>query len=131
MATEVQEFLTFFQVPQLYIESLRREAANSLGLFIESIPMSESVFPMIRFGEASQSQDFTRVPKILLADFQNKYSEFCASYGYRPRILSDEEQCFEAFGLKLYYIRDRSTRVYSKLRWKQPSEKTPPSKNEE
>ena len=30
----LETYLTFFQIPQLYIESMRRKAANSLGLFI-------------------------------------------------------------------------------------------------
>ncbi len=99
--------------------------------------MSETVFPSSRFAAQNeesavpgQSQDFSRIPKILLSDFQNKYSEFCANYGYQPRILEDEADTFTAFGLKIEYINDRKTRVYAKLRWKKDSEKKAKTKSQ-
>ena len=45
----IDAYLTFFQIPQLYIENMRRKAANSLALFIKCIPMSEDAFPQSRF----------------------------------------------------------------------------------
>ena len=74
-AKQTQEgFLTVFQVPQLYIETMRRRAANSLALFIKSIPMSKSYFPASRFKASSasssgQNQDFSRIKKIQVRDF--------------------------------------------------------------
>lgn len=73
--------------------------------------------------------DFSRVPKLLLSDFQNKYSEFCANFGYQARILEDEEDTFNTYRLKIEYIKDRRTRVYAKLRWKQDNEKKNKSKS--
>lgn len=99
-----ESFLTVFQVPQLYIETMRRRAANSLALFIKSIPMSKSYFPLSRFkasaNTSGQNQDFSRVKKIQLRDFQAKYSEFCVTFGYQPKILEDEEDLFQYYGLK-------------------------------
>lgn len=47
------------------------------------------------------------------------------TYGYQHKIIEDEEELFEYYGLKYQKIDDKSTRVYTFLRWKDEKERKP------
>ena len=111
--------ISFFKVPELYIDYLRRINANSFRMFLNSIYESD-----VHFTEYKLSSDQCYMEVSTRIDLlNNKYIEYWTKEGLRPRQIKEEERILKEFNLELEFKSDSSTDSYSYIKWKTFDEK--------
>ena len=111
--------LTFFKVPEIYIDYLLRSWANSFKEFLKEIYESPRHFPKWRL----QSSDSWKNISVRLDILKSKYIEYCTKEGYKPLEIDKQKDTIKSFNLKIKWKMDSNTDAYTRIRWKTPLEK--------
>ena len=111
--------VSFFKIPELYIDKIRRSRSNSFKLFIASIYESTAHFPKWKlvadkyFGTISTRLDLVNM----------KYLEYCTKEGLKPLDINNEINVLNEVNLTIELRSDTSTDAYINIRWKTSAEK--------
>ena len=111
--------ISFFKVPELYIDYLRRINANSFRLFLNSIYESEVHFIEYKLSSEQYYMDVSTRIDLL----NRKYIEYWTKEGLRPRLIEKEKELLNEFNLELEFKSDSSTDSYTNIKWKTVDEK--------
>ena len=111
--------ISFFKIPELYIDKVRRSKANSFKMFFESIYESRTHFPEYKLhGDKYFTSVSTRLDLL-----KNKYLEFWTKEGVKPIEMDNESEILKEFNLIIEMRSDNSTDAYTNIRWKTTVEK--------
>lgn len=111
--------VSFFKVPELYIDKVRRSKTNSFKMFIESIFESVTHFPEWKLSADKYfSTVSTRLDLIKI-----KYIEYCTKEGVKPKEIDKEDKILKQFNLEIEHRSDATTDAYTNIRWKTDVEK--------
>ena len=111
--------VSFFKIPELYVDKMRRSKTNSFKMFIESIFESFTHFPEWKLSADKYfSTVSTRLDLIKI-----KYIEYCTKEGVKPKEIEKEDKILNEFNLEIELRSDGTTDAYSNIRWKTETEK--------
>ena len=111
--------VSFFKIPELYVDKVRRSKTNSFKMFIESIFESYTHFPEWK---VSADKYFSTV-STRLDLIKIKYIEYCTKEGVKPKEIEKEDNILNEFNLEIELRSDGTTDAYSNIRWKTETEK--------
>ena len=111
--------LTFFKVPEIYVDYIQRSWANSFREFLKEIYESPRHFPKWKL----QSSDSWKSVSVRLDILKNRYREYCTKEGYKPQEIEKQKYTIKEFKLKIKWKMDSTTDAYTNIRWKTPLEK--------
>ena len=111
--------VSFFKIPELYVDKVRRSKTNSFKMFIESIFESYTHFPEWKLSADKYfSTVSTRLDLIKI-----KYIEYCTKEGVKPKEIEKEDNILNEFNLEIELRSDGTTDAYNNIRWKTDTEK--------
>jgi hypothetical protein len=118
--------LSFFKVPFLYFEHLRRKNMNSFRVFLEEVYESGKHFSKTKM----ENEEFFRSVSIEIASLNDIYLAYCTKNGYKPRLIDEETKILEEYRMEVINKIDKSTVAYTNIRWKKQAEKENNEKRE-
>jgi hypothetical protein len=111
--------ISFFKVPTLYFDHMRRLRVNSFKEFLEDMLESPKHFTNTKM----ENEEFFKAVSINQSQLIDIYYSYCTKKGYRPRPIDEELNLLQMYKLERVYKIDKSTVAYTNLRWKKPAEK--------